>query len=79
MMEVCVFGGLETPPEHRFFLVREWFDEWLQASAQIAQWIRSGDIQYRETVAEGLAAAPAAFRGLLNGQNFGKQLVRVAD
>ncbi|MCH2184986.1 NADP-dependent oxidoreductase [Myxococcota bacterium] len=74
-----VFGGLESPPEHRFFLVREWFDEWLQASAQIAQWVRSGDIQYRETVAEGLAAAPAAFRGLLNGQNFGKQLVRVAD
>ena len=73
-----VLAGLETPPEHRFFLVREWFDEWLEASAELAGWIQSGELKYRETVAEGLDQAPAAFRGLLNGQNFGKQLVRVA-
>ena len=73
-----VFAGMETSPEHRFFLVREWFDEWLEASAELAGWIQSGELKYRETVAEGLAQAPAAFRGLLSGQNFGKQLVRVA-
>ncbi|MDG2050035.1 MAG: NADP-dependent oxidoreductase [Myxococcota bacterium] len=72
-----VFAGLEPPPEHRFFLVREWFDEWLKASAELAGWVQSGELKYRETVAEGLAQAPAAFRGLLSGQNFGKQLVRV--
>ena len=74
-----VFAGLETPPEHRFFLVREWFDEWLDASAQLAAWIQSGDLQYRETIAEGLTQAPSAFRGLLKGKNFGKQLVRVTS
>ena len=74
-----VFAGLETPPEHRFFLVREWFDEWLDASAQLAAWIQSGDLQYSETIAEGLKQAPSAFRGLLKGKNFGKQLVRVTS
>ena len=59
-------------------MVREWFDEWLEASAELAGWIQSGELKYRETVAEGLDQAPTAFRGLLNGQNFGKQLVRVA-
>jgi len=30
-------------------------------------------------VAEGLAAAPAAFIGMLKGENFGKQIVRIDD
>ena len=32
---------------------------------------------WRETVDEGLANAPKAFMGLLRGENFGKQLVRI--
>jgi len=43
----------------------------------VGQWIRDGKIKYREHVAEGLENAPQAFMGLLKGQNFGKQLVRV--
>ncbi|MDG2306134.1 MAG: NADP-dependent oxidoreductase [Candidatus Binatia bacterium] len=73
-----VFGALETPPEHRFFLVGEWRDQWLDASHEIAGWIGSGKLKYRETIADGLENAPAAFRGMLTGKNFGKQLVRVA-
>ena len=72
-----VFGGLAHPPEHRFFLVGEWKDEWLEASREMAGWIASGRLKYRETIADGLENAPAAFRGLLAGRNFGKQLVRV--
>ena len=37
----------------------------------------SGQIKYRETVAQGIESAPAAFLGLLKGRNFGKQLVRL--
>ena len=40
-------------------------------------WFRDGKIKYRETVVDGLASAPRAFIGLLRGENFGKQLVRV--
>jgi hypothetical protein len=74
-----VLGGLDNPPEHRFFLVGEWRDEWLEASAQLAGWIASGQLKYRETIADGFAGAPAAFRGLLAGKNFGKQLVRITE
>jgi NADPH-dependent curcumin reductase CurA len=73
-----VFGALPSPPEHRFFLVGEWHAEWLDASRELAGWIASGELKYRETIAEGFGSAPEAFRGLLAGKNFGKQLVHVA-
>jgi NADPH-dependent curcumin reductase CurA len=41
-------------------------------------WLRDGRLRYREDVREGLENAPAAFIGLLGGENFGKLLVRVA-
>jgi NADPH-dependent curcumin reductase CurA len=44
----------------------------------MSAWVADGSVRYREDVAEGLEAAPSAFRGLLTGRNFGKQLVRVS-
>jgi NADPH-dependent curcumin reductase CurA len=41
--------------------------------------ISSGKIRYREDITDGLARAPATFIGMLEGRNFGKALVRVAD
>ena len=48
-----------------------------EVSRALAGWIQSGQLKYRETIAEGIESAPAAFRGLLAGRNFGKQLVRL--
>ena len=45
---------------------------------ELAGWSQQGKIKYRETVAEGLENAPKAFIGLLKGENFGKQLVKLA-
>lgn len=45
----------------------------------MAGWIASGALRYREHVVEGLAAAPRAFLGLFRGENFGKLIVRVAE
>jgi NADPH-dependent curcumin reductase len=42
-------------------------------------WVRNGWIKYREDIVAGLENAPQAFLGLLEGRNFGKLLVRVAD
>lgn len=42
-------------------------------------WIASGQVKVREHVVEGLENAPAAFIGLLEGRNFGKLIVRVAQ
>ena len=39
--------------------------------------VADGRVKYRETVTEGLQNAPEAFLSLLQGGNFGKQLVRV--
>jgi NADPH-dependent curcumin reductase CurA len=46
---------------------------------EMAGWIAEGKVRYREDVVEGLDKAPEAFAGLLEGHNFGKLLVRVAD
>jgi NADPH-dependent curcumin reductase CurA len=40
--------------------------------------VATGKLKYRETIADGIAAAPGAFLGLLKGRNFGKQLVKLA-
>ncbi len=74
-----VLGALPEPPEHRFLLVGEWAAEFPQAVQTMAAWLREGKLRYRESIAEGLESAPAAFRGLLRGENFGKQLVRIAE
>ncbi|KAF1015809.1 MAG: NADPH-dependent curcumin reductase [Stenotrophomonas maltophilia] len=42
---------------------------------EMAQWLHDGRIQYREDVVQGLANAPEAFFGLLQGRNFGKLVV----
>ena len=59
----------------RGFIVSEVPDAWPPALAELAQRVADGTLRYRETIAHGLDAAPAAFIGLLRGENFGKQLV----
>ncbi len=46
---------------------------------QMQDWVESGRIKYREEVIDGLENAPEAFIGLLNGENFGKRVIRVGD
>ena len=41
-------------------------------------WLMNGKIKYREEVIEGLEKAPAAFIGLLKGENFGKLVIKIA-
>jgi len=45
--------------------------------AEASAWVRSGELQYRETIVDGLEHALAAFAGLFHGDNVGKMLVRV--
>jgi NADPH-dependent curcumin reductase len=46
--------------------------------AQMSAWLQEGKIRFREDVVDGLENAPQAFKGLLEGENFGKLVVRVA-
>ena len=45
---------------------------------EVGAGLADGRIRTREDVTDGLANAPAAFIGMLEGKNFGKALVRVA-
>ncbi len=52
------------------------FDEFLQ---QMSSWVEQGKIKFREDIVDGLEQAPQAFIGLLQGKNFGKLVIRVAE
>ena len=60
------------------FIVSEHMELWPPALKELGMLVGSGKLRPRETIAEGLAAAPEAFFGLLKGRNFGKQLVKLA-
>ncbi len=47
--------------------------------ADMTLWLHQGRIRHRQDVVDGLENAPAAFMGLLEGKNFGKLVVKVAD
>lgn len=59
------------------FIVSDHASLWPHAVADLDGWVRSGVVNYRETIAAGLEQAPLALIGLLRGQNIGKQLVRI--
>lgn len=46
---------------------------------QMSEWLGKGQIKFREDIVDGLDNAPQAFIGLLEGKNFGKLVVRVAN
>jgi NADPH-dependent curcumin reductase CurA len=60
------------------FIVSDRMELWARALPELIGWVASGKLKYRETVAHGLENAPRAFIGLLKGENFGKQLVKLA-
>lgn len=47
------------------------------ARADLAGWIRSGQLRYVEEVLEGIEHAPDAIAGLYRGDNLGKRLIRL--
>jgi NADPH-dependent curcumin reductase CurA len=46
---------------------------------EMGQWLQAGEVNLREDRVDGLENAPAAFIGMLEGRNFGKLVVQVAD
>lgn len=59
------------------FIVSERPEDWPAALQELGTAVAAGKLKYRETMAEGIAAAPEAFIGLLKGSNVGKQLVKL--
>ena len=59
------------------FIVSEHPEVWGEALKELGTLVATGKLRPRESVAQGLEAAPEAFLGMLKGKNFGKQLVKL--
>jgi NADPH-dependent curcumin reductase CurA len=59
-------------------IVFDWKDRYGEALKALAGHLAAGKLKYRESVVEGIESAPKGLVGLLKGENFGKQLVKLA-
>ncbi|MGR8948659.1 MAG: NADP-dependent oxidoreductase [Gammaproteobacteria bacterium] len=59
------------------FIISNHWDRFPAFLADIGPKVAAGEIKMVEDIAEGLENAPAAFMGLLQGKNLGKQIVHV--
>ncbi|KAK9759723.1 hypothetical protein K7432_016987 [Basidiobolus ranarum] len=50
-----------------------------QFSKDVPTWLKEGKMVYKEDKMEGIENAPEAFLRILRGENFGKQVVKLAD
>jgi len=58
------------------------FDHYARMRAfqqDMSGWLREGRVKYREQIIDGLENAPRGLMGLLQGENFGKLVVRVSE
>lgn len=62
----------------RGFIITDHYDQFPAFVEEVSGLIKTGKVNYRETISEGLASAPEAFINLLKGGNFGKQLVSIS-
>jgi len=88
---ISQYNATELPPGPNFgpvlvnrvtirgFIVSDHADRLPAFLAECARWVREGRLKYREDVVAGIDSAPAAFIGLLRGQNLGKMLVKVSE
>jgi len=61
------------------FIIFDHYDRLPAFRKDMSGWLREGRVKYREELIVGLESAPQGLMGLLQGDNFGKLVVRVAD
>ena len=59
------------------FLVFRFENKYEIARKRLAFWLDNKKIKWKEDIVEGLENAPKAFIGLMNGNNFGKLLIKI--
>ena len=60
------------------FMVPQFSKKFPEGIRQMAEWFKEGKMNYREDIMDGLEHTPRAFIRMLNGENKGKQLVKVS-
>lgn len=61
----------------RGFIILDHADRFSAMIDEVGPWLASGKLVAEETIADGLDNAPAAFLGMLRGENTGKMVVRL--
>ena len=81
-------GQMPAGPENYFnlifkrssmagFILSDYQGQFPWARERLARWIRAGALRYKEDVQHGLENAPRTLRRLFQGENFGKQLLKL--
>ena len=60
-------------------IVIDYAPRFAEGAAQLAAWVRAGELAHREDIQEGIENAPRTFLRLFSGENLGKQLLRVGE
>lgn len=62
-----------------FIIFDDYGHRYPEFAKAMASWLQQGKLHYREQIIDGLEKAPQAFIGLLQGENFGKLVIRVGE
>ncbi|CAH7381502.1 NADP-dependent oxidoreductase [Vibrio chagasii] len=62
-----------------FIIFDDYAHRYNEFATQMTEWLSQGKMHYREHLIEGLGEAPQAFMGLLEGQNFGKLVIKTNE
>ncbi|MCO5158000.1 MAG: NADP-dependent oxidoreductase [Aquamicrobium sp.] len=62
-----------------FIISDHYATDYAEFARDMGAWVAAGKVKIREDMIDGLENAPKAFAGLLEGENFGKLVVRIAQ
>ncbi|MGO2226001.1 MAG: NADP-dependent oxidoreductase [Psychrobacter celer] len=62
-----------------FIIFEQYGDHFPEFLETMSKWVESGAVKTKEHITDGLNNAPDAFVKMLNGENFGKTVIKVAD
>jgi NADPH-dependent curcumin reductase len=70
-----------TPKRARMegFIIIDYIPQFAESIEALGRWQREGKLVQKEDVAFGLENAPRTLMRLFTGENFGKQLLKIAD
>ena len=60
------------------FVIFDHVQRYPEALQELENWVRNGQIRYREDIVDGIEQAPGSIAELYRGENLGKRLIRIA-
>ena len=61
------------------FVVLDYLERFPEGIAQLAEWVMTGQLQFREEIVDGLDEVLPTFLRLFDGSNQGKLVIRIPE